>query len=55
MNSEKLMEIDELLKRWKNHMKFLNIIKKSNIEKEVIDEWVERINNTFRLKIKSKL
>lgn len=55
MNSEKIDEIEELLKRWKNHINFLSIIKKSNIEKEVVDEWETRINSLFKFKIKSKL
>ena len=55
MNSEKLIEIEDLVKRWKNHIKFLTIIEKSNIEKEIINQWIERINTTFKFKIKSKL
>ena len=48
-------EVNDLIKRWKNHLGFLERIRQSNIEKEVIDEWEERIHVTFKSKIISKL
>ena len=48
-------EVSDLINRWKNHIGFLERIRQSNIEKEVIDEWEERIHVTFKSKIISKL
>ena len=48
-------EVLDIIQRWKNHIRFLTRIRSSNIEKEVVDQWEERINSTFKLKLKSKL
>ena len=48
-------EVLDIIQRWKNHIRFLARIRSSNIEKEVVDDWEERIHATFRLKLKSKL
>ena len=48
-------EVMDIIQRWKNHLRFLAIIRTSNIEKEVVDDWEERINVTFKQKIRSKL
>ena len=48
-------EVLDVIQRWKNHIRFLGRLRTSNIEKEVVDDWEERINSTFKLKLKSKL
>ena len=48
-------EVLDIIQRWKNHIRFLARIRSSNIEKEVVDEWEERIHGTFKAKLKSKL
>ena len=48
-------EVLDLIQRWKNHLCFLVRLRRSNIEKEVVDDWEERIHATFKSKLKSKL
>ena len=54
-NSIIIEEVYDILQKWKNHIGFIKKIRSSNIEKDVVDEWEERINILFRNKIKSKL
>ena len=51
----KVEELKEIILRWERHQNFLKIIRQSNIDKEVIDDWENKINITFNLKLKSKL
>jgi hypothetical protein len=44
-----------IIQRWKNHIGFLDVIKKSNIDKEKIEDWEKRIHFTFKNLLKSKL
>lgn len=56
LNNETKFEImDELYTRYQRHLKFIEIIKKSNIDKEQIDSWLHQIHYTFLNKIKAKL
>ena len=48
-------EVLDVIQRWKNHLNFLARLRRSNIEKEVVDGWEERIHSTFKGKIRSKL
>jgi hypothetical protein len=54
-NDNKFEIIDELYTRYQRHLKFIEIIKKSNIDKEQIDDWLHQIHYTFLNKIKAKL
>ena len=47
--------IQSIIQRWKNHIGFLDVIKKSNIDKEKIEDWEKRIHFTFKNLLKSKL
>lgn len=48
-------EVLDVIQRWKNHIRFLGRLRTSNIEKEVVDDWEERIHATFKGRLKSKL
>jgi hypothetical protein len=54
-NEIKLEDVEEFVWRWKNHKKMLDIIYKSNIDKEIIKRWEAQIDECFREKIKSNL
>ena len=51
----KLEDLEEFVWRWKNHKKMLNIIYKTNIDKEIVKRWEAQIDECFREKIKSNL
>lgn len=51
----KVEELKEIILRWERHQNFLKIIRQSNIDKEIINDWENKINITFNLKLKSKL
>ena len=55
MNELNIEKLDEYIWRWKNHYKMLDIIDKSNIDKDQIKIWKNQIDNCFRDKIKSKI
>ena len=40
----KVEELKEIILRWERHQNFLKIIRQSNIDKEVIDDWENKIN-----------
>jgi hypothetical protein len=48
-------EIKDLVYRWEKHKNFLKIVKNSNINNDVYNEWKNLIDNSFIYKIKSKL
>ena len=50
-----LDEIKEIILRWEKHRNFITIIRESNIDKKIVDDWENKINITFNLKLKSKL
>ena len=52
---EEINNLQMIIQRWKNHIGFLDVIKKSNIEKEKIIDWEKKINFTFKNMIMSKL
>lgn len=52
---ENIEEMMNIILRWKNHLRFLARLRTSNIEKEVVDDWEERIHVTFKGKLRSKL
>ena len=51
----KLEDLEEFVWRWKNHKKMLDIIYKTNIDKETVRIWETQIDECFREKIKSRL
>ena len=51
----KVEELKDIILRWERHQNFLKIIRKSNIDKKIIDDWENKINSTFKLKLKSNL
>ena len=46
--------IQSIIQRWKNHIGFLDVIKKSNIDKEKIEDWEKIIHFKFKNLLKSK-
>ena len=44
MDIEIIEDIKTALKRWENHQGFLEILRKSDIDKKIVDEWEEPIN-----------
>lgn len=55
MEMKDIENLQSIIQRWKNHIGFLKIIKKSNIEKEIIIDWEKKINLTFKNLLTSKL
>lgn len=55
MNLEIIEDLKTTIKRWENHQGFLEVLRKSDIDKKIVDEWEERINCNFKFIIKSKL
>ena len=55
MKEEDFEDIEEFIWRWKNHYSMINIISKSNINKDQVDLWKNQIDSCFIGKIKSKL
>jgi len=51
----KVEELKDIILRWERHQNFLKIIRQSNIDKEIIDDWENKINSTFKFKLKSNL
>ena len=51
----KLEDLEEFVWRWKNHKKILEIINKTNIDKDTVKRWEAQIDECFREKIKSRL
>ena len=41
-------KLEEYLQKWINHLRFMEIVRKSNINKEVIDIWEKKINFNFK-------
>ena len=41
-------KLKEYLEKWLNHLRFLEVIKKSNINKDVINIWENKIHFNFR-------
>ena len=52
INIEKL---EDYIEKYKNHLKFLQVIKESNINNETITLWENKIEYTFKTLIKSSL
>jgi hypothetical protein len=52
MNNE---YIEELIWRWQNHYKMLQIIKNSNIQKDQFEIWKNQIDNCFIEKIRTEI
>lgn len=48
-------KLEEYLQKWINHLRFMEIIRKSNITKEFIDMWEKKIHFNFSEKIKETL
>ena len=55
MSEEDFEVLEELIWRWKNHYKMLEVISQSNITKDQVDLWKNQIDLCFSGKIKSKL
>ena len=55
MSDLQIEKLDEYIWRWKNHYKMLDIISKTNIDKDQMNIWKNQIDDCFREKIKSKL
>ena len=52
VNNEKL---EEYLQKWINHLRFMDIVRKSNINKDVVDIWEKKINFNFKEKIEETI
>ena len=48
-------KLEEYLQKWINHLRFMEIVKKSNINKEVVDVWENKINFNFKEKIEETI
>lgn len=48
-------KLEEYLQKWINHLRFMDIVKKSNINKEVVNIWENKINLNFKEKIEETL
>ena len=48
-------KLEEYLQKWINHLRFMKIVKKSNINKEVINIWENKINVNFKEKIEETI
>ena len=48
-------QLEEYIQKYKNHLEFLRIIKNSNIDKETIQLWENKIEYNFKNLIKSSL
>ena len=48
-------KLEEYLQKWINHLRFMDIVRKSNINKEVVDIWEKKINFNFKEKIEETI
>lgn len=48
-------KLEEYLQKWINHLRFMEIVKKSNINKELVDVWEHKINFNFKEKIEETI
>ena len=48
-------KLEEYLQKWINHLRFMEIVRKSNIKKEVVDIWEKKINFNFKEKIEETI
>jgi len=48
-------KLEEYLQKWINHLRFMEIVRKSNINKEVVDVWEHKINFNFKAKIEETI
>ena len=48
-------KLEEYLQKWINHLRFMEIVKKSNINKEVVNIWENKINFNFKEKIEETI
>ena len=48
-------KLEEYLQKWINHLRFMDIVRKSNINKEVVDIWEKKINFNFKDKIEETI
>lgn len=48
-------KLEEYLQKWINHLRFMEIVRKSNITKEVVDIWEKKIHFNFKEKIEETL
>ncbi len=49
------MDREEIVRRWNNHKNIISILKKTNINKEQLDNWEYQINVYFNSLLKPKL
>ena len=49
------MNKKELIWRWENHKKILEELKKSNIDKKLIEKWKKQIDIYFQDELRSSL
>ena len=48
-------KLEEYLQKWINHLRFMEIVRKSNINKDVVDVWEKKINFNFKSKIEETM
>ena len=48
-------QIEDILFRWNNHLKFIRELEEMSVKRERIETWLESLNKHFLTKLKSKL
>lgn len=48
-------DLDDTLHRWRNHLTFIDELKKNNVNKDLITKFMDLINKVFSGKVLSKL
>ena len=48
-------KLEEYLQKWINHIRFMDTVRKSNINKDILDIWEKKINFNFKEKIEETI
>ena len=48
-------KLEEYLQKWINHIRFMDTVRKSNINKDILHIWEKKINFNFKEKIEETI